>query len=215
MKTYKDYTDDELMALDDDQLDMLIDLQCAINGVPLLPIEPEPVNIDLPPTDAQVYEVAGFYFKERESADRIMEAINKEVRVDVTYDWQLSDRTEYIQGYASTGANITAKDVYSNDLYDETKAKRAKLKAMKDLYDKQRGDFDSIKSQREESASEVFRSVYKAREERENKIIAHQRYDRYVKLANGDANLANKFFADAYPNDTHYILDPIEDQEAS
>lgn len=206
MKTYKDYTDDELMAMSDDELDSLIDLQCAINGVPLLPECPEPVNENLEPPDSEVFEVAGFFFAERDSAERVMEAINREVKMSLDYDWNFSSDIKYLNGYSDTGANITVKKVYSQELYDSQRAERAKIKQLKDIYTKRKIEYDDIMGRREESASEVFSAVRKARDERDKKILAHQRYDRYVKLANGDAALANKFFSDAYPDDVHYIL---------
>ena len=63
MRRYNEYTEQELIDLDKALIQKLIDYECALDGVPLMPPHPgpEPSKTEITP-DMTVYAVAGLFF---------------------------------------------------------------------------------------------------------------------------------------------------------
>jgi len=212
MKRYTDFTDEELLTITEEDLSALVDLECAISGVPLLPAAPEYVQeVDVAP-DTTVYEVAGFYFEERGAADRVANVINEQRPLQVTCDWQL-DRCRHVDGYAGSGAVVKAEQVLTKATHERTRNARMEYKAKKEAYDKLRKEYDRIVSMREECAENVYRAVERARTERSRRELAEGNLQRYIQLADGDEEQARKFFDAAYPDLVVYLpREPVNNE---
>ena len=75
MKRIGEYTEDELITLEDKEINDIIDYECALTGVSLLPESPTmPIKSEVVP-DITAYEVGDFTFMEQEDALKLVEYI--------------------------------------------------------------------------------------------------------------------------------------------
>jgi hypothetical protein len=77
MKRLSDYTDSELLATyNADKISTLIDLECAIAGIPLLPTLPvKPVKPKVAP-DVTAFKVGNWYFTNQNEALKALKAFD-------------------------------------------------------------------------------------------------------------------------------------------
>jgi hypothetical protein len=206
MRTISEYNQEQLLSITDEDIEKVIDFQCALEGVPLLPERPvEPTKLEIAP-DVTVYEVAGFVFKEKESAEIVQQAINGQVMVKIDYDYNLGYDYKYVTSVNDNAAAIAANKYLSLAAFDEAKSEIAKYTAEYKQFDGLNKIYQDVSSQRQDIADRVWNAVYDARRIRDDKLNAMKRFERYVGMADGDKELANKFFADAYPDDVHLLI---------
>ena len=135
MKTITEYTNDEVLELTDDELSKIIDYQCALAGIPLLPNQPDmPIKPEYD-LDSEVYTVGGFMFRDKESAESVKDLINKQSLVKVDYDYNIGYDYKYVTT-SDSGASVEVSKHMSISTYDKLKSEIAKSKAELDVYNK-------------------------------------------------------------------------------
>lgn len=216
MKSFDDLNDTELLALTQDQIDHYIKIKKAETGIKLM-VRPEvPTYQPVPDKDLDVYEVSGFFFKEREPAEEIASVINKHIlnALKVTYDYYRGDTDyRYAAPYSGALENVSVSRIYSGPLYQTIKDTIASNKKIKEAYEEVEKAYDD----EEEKAIEIVDAVYLAIREARERLEKFNNYKKhiveYLTLANGDTAIAWNFFDKAYTVDETIKAAIMESEE--
>ena len=202
MKRLDDYSNEELLILKQEEIERLIDFECAHNGVPLLPDPPDKPIVKNPDPDLELYYIEGFCLQNKEDADRVIEIINSMSRMKDEY---------YNRGYVSDDdlVNFTIKKEFSKHLKNLSKGQRETARKIEENYKELKDAYDRIVQDRKEIINMVNSAITDAREE-QNKIIRFKRlYARYLQLAEGEKDIAMNFLKAATNEDDHEYIDKM------
>jgi hypothetical protein len=199
MKTnINEMTHEEIIALTPEQLDWLVKYRCAENGVKNLPrpLQPESFNPDF---DETVYEAGGYCFTCQDEAMQFCDFLNSsETIVKLDYDWQTGSQYKYSNPLADTDLyQVYPRKCFSREKYATLKGKLQTAEKAKTEYKKQLEEWE--KNEREVSASrDEVMDVYNEHMQRAYQFERHvSNFKYYVDLANGDFEIAEKFFRKA------------------
>lgn len=199
MKPFKSLSEQELVALTDDDIQRYIDYACAEDGVPLLPaLPPAPEAVNFEP-DTKVYSVGHFlHFLSAEQAARVMEAISEAAPVEMDYLSVPSGVPSHaISTRRASGQTVTVEMAFSAERAAQLKDALAGQKRAEDIYDKAKKAYDRAVNERESIASEIHDAIGEAWEKRRRREALRRDYERYLSLADNNAEIAARFLANA------------------
>ena len=205
MKTnIKDMSEAEVLALSQKEIDYLISYAMAVEGIKFLPapIAPEPFTPDY---DRVVYEVAGIYFTGRICAETVCEALNARIeeacRLD--YNWQQSSQYKYVaeSHWKDSPPTVTAVKCFSDEKYRTMAATMIQRETEKNQYKKLLEEFQKNESLKQAIVQEIHDVIdeHKSRAYTRNRMKSE--YERYKEIAQGNIEIAQKFFKKAYPSE--------------
>jgi hypothetical protein len=201
MKRYIDLTNEEILALDEQGIENLIDLECAIDSVPLLPVRPvEPVK-PAHEKDQKYYTLGDFKFVNQHEALNVEELL-KSYNLVSTEGYGETKRvvplTEYYQPQTKT------EKAYSKEKYEEIEKELKKYTESNNNYAKDLAEYNRIKTLREELERNVYNKIEDVTKTygRENELRGQ--FARYVQLADGDATMALRFLNNANSDAVDY-----------
>ena len=205
MKRMLDYTTAELMALSGEDQVTLVDLECAFEGVPLLPLHPgnPPEAPDVKP-DKKVFRVnAELLYDNEEVAKLVTDFLASKTAV----------RSKYLKGYGGPMCvevvedppSITTDAFWSHEHYDRHKAQVESHNVAKAEHDRHQSAYDDIEGQRNRVESSLHSRICDALEEHRSHEQIKADYERYLGLAGGDRHVAFRFFMDATKFDEDFV----------
>lgn len=207
MKRYTDLSIEELNSLTDEQIQKFIDIEVAFAGIQIVikPLSAEVQRITIVPT-LSAYHIKGVLVEDLEVA-RILQSA---VVFKTNYSYPDYDR-KYIEEVTETG--IETQQFFHKEELEQVKgqvtaAKEAEtaFKAANKLYCEYQQQIDAFQH-------EVLGAVANARQVIYQRQQAQAAYDRYLNLADGDEDIAARFFRDAFKGQVdalNYILgDPL------
>jgi hypothetical protein len=180
----------------DAQIETLIDLEVAHAGIEPVPEPEKPPELPPVPIQATVlrYKVGTLVFASAIDAQKV------------------ADLTVYQEEYDWNGAGNDFRwlkpcsyNVESVRYYEEKDVK-ANVGALKDRKNKTNATVSVSKAYTDykQSIADIRETVYtelrKAREFKRQLDLAHQQWKKFIKLAEGNTAVAEKFFLDAYKN---------------
>ena len=199
MKRFNELNEVELLALDDQQVSVLVDYECALEGVPMLPPEPgvKPVQPEIK-KDVTVYSLQ-----------------NTVMVKDITVLNQILKVLEGVQLYTQNYGNphYTVTEIESNDAYnapriatntyptkeavDAMKGEFAKFKAEDATYTEKKSEYDEALTKRNEIAEDVYEAIREARTKDYERQRIRSEFARYLELAEGNKRIALNFLEKA------------------
>lgn len=191
MKTLDDHTLPELAALDEAAIDALIDLECAIAGVPMLPPTPTPPEPLAAVYDVTLYEIGGFRFRSREDAEHVAAAINGRLVASMGYDYKVSG--SYVSDYEPVETVVQVRHDRTQACHDAQRSAKLAHKALTDAYKAQQSEYDTIAEQRETVAERVRAAASSARSHAMQADRLREEFARYLELAQQDRRIALNF----------------------
>ena len=207
MKRYTDLTMEELNVLTDEEVQKFIDIEVAYAGIQMVPkpLPVEPLRLAIVPTES-VYSVKGVIVQDFEVAEVLQTA----VIFKASYNYPDYDH-EYLEEI--TDAGINTQQFYRKEDLGQVKnqvtaAKEAEtaFKAASKAYCEYQQQIDAFQHEVLGAVSNACRVVYQQQQ-------AQAAYDHYLDLANGDKNIATKFFRDAFKGQfdvlNHILGDPL------
>lgn len=222
MKDWKLLTDEELAALTDKEVEFYKKLLYAENGIKMVekPNEPEQLK---EPFDLRVYYIKGmndYYggrmvFAKLEEAQEVADLLKKCKSLGHT---ESESNTGYDNKYFEVGLKegvydrespytILTKDVYSKEKFLEMQSQMVAYENMRKQYDKDKSEYEKIKTKAIEVTKEFFDKLTKARNRvARRKNLTSKFYDDYMPLAENVYHVAMGFMKKAY--------DISEDDEA-
>ncbi len=207
MKRYQDYTKEEMAELTTEEVNRLIELEIAYEGI--IPVE-EPELKKVPTVDIkpsiEAYSVYGLYFKDSDKAHTLAELDP----LEDAYDYSLGSEYKYLKKKESL---ICTKGVEKVKFYDKNELTKISslLKEKKDV-EKQ----NESASQEWEEYNRSIQSIrdgvwdfyYKACNAKSKLETAQKHYEHHKVLADGNEEIAQNFFKEAY-KDFPEILEKV------
>lgn len=196
MKRLEEFTSEELLNLKDEEINDLIDLECAYAGVRLLPPCPTAINISQIEPDTTVYETGYFTIGNKEDADKLLELLKTIDLVELIYDSQAGYDKKYIKKRNADNIRMENKKVFSVERFNLLKDELIKAAQDKAQYDKEKSLYNEILKERQDVSSLVYDTLNKIQQDEFKKQRIISQYNRYLTLSNGDTEVAKKFLSD-------------------
>ncbi len=201
MKPFEQLNDAELVSLSGEQVLDYIKLKKAETGIKIIARPDEPKYQILPDPDLTLYEVCGFCFKDQAVAASVCAAINGALKdaYKLDYNWRGSNRVEYAKTFTGSLEQVEMKLVYSMPVYDSIRDVLTSNTRIEEAYKKVKDAFDEEEEKSESIIAGIHDAITNARE----RIAMFREYKshiiEYLKLANGNREVAWNFFDKAYP----------------
>lgn len=200
MKRIFDMTEEEILALADEQIANLIDYECALEGAPMLPPAPgiKPV-VNAPPPDVQAYDVAGIITMSADHAGRILAAIESEV----IYSWEYSGndyKTKHLSPISEGSYNhpkIKSEKYYSPAQWDAIKDAKAIIEEKLSQWEKVNKAYSEACDARASITDSVWEKVRGVRYHAYDRDQLRNEFTRYLTLAEGNRRIALNFLEKA------------------
>jgi len=211
MKRINEYTQLELANLSDQDTQNIIDIECAFEGVRLLPPHPTELVSKVFVPDTTVYKVGELNFENQDDALKVIEVLKTTKLISYTYDYNVGYDYNYIENKVIDVPNISTKKVFSKEKYLEMKADMLVVKKEKDNYNSQKSLYDEIVKERKSVVDSVYEAINDAVDKETEKKRIIDQYNRYLALADNNATTAKTFLADAL----HLTIEEVNDLELS
>lgn len=205
MKRIDEMTREEIVALTDERINMLIDYECAMEGKPLLPDSPiKPIVPEYAP-DTLIYTVAEVTTKCADHAQRILEAINSGERVSKKY----VSGPSYMKMLepVSSKVTITSETVFSIELWDKIKNEKLAADVWMEEYKQLKKEYDDAVNKRAEISDRIWEWIGNSRNEEYRRERIRNDFKRYLELSEGNKSIAMNFLKKA-----HIVPEDIEEE---
>lgn len=208
MKSFDELSNPEILALNEVEIETYIDLACAEAGVPFVPPVPtEPIQPKAEP-DLSLFKisVSGTYgcllVKDGEVASQILDALARTAVYELEYTGHVVDvnAVKQIAPGSYNYPKIETIQALSSANYTSCKQALEVHTAAKKKYDDEKKEYDRAVSLRADIASEIREKQYTAIADRDLRNRLRGDFQRYLELADGNAEIAERFFKKAYPN---------------
>ena len=211
MKRLEDYTNEKLLALSSEEVDNLVDLECAHAGVQLLPFKPESPKMEKAPSEDMVYfTISELEFLKMEDAMAVAAFVAEKERIRTKY----AGGGRYERVFSATVKEIpeiASKKLWSEVHYNQIAHIKERIESEKKAYESQKKEYDDIVESRAEISNSVLAAVEKAHSEKRTLDMLCRDARRYLKLSLGDKEIAKRFMLDACKNHIDHIDNHFED----
>lgn len=191
-------TTEQLAAITDDELNKLIDLECASRGIPLFLGEPRSLPDPPAKPSTKVYSISGVLCYNKEHANRILDAINSESRPETTYSYEQGISGRILTGdHDDRELSVTEEFLYTEAQVALNKTQMMTYAEAKKEHEAQRSKIRKSEIERTKVWEEFYRARDRAIQEIEASTVMERRFEQYVALAKGDAQSALQFMIKA------------------
>jgi len=190
-----DMTEEEILALTDEQINKLIDYECALEGAPMLPPDPGPKPTkDIPKPDAQAYAVAGFYVTDAEHAGRILAALNSGTLYATEYGRSSSIRyLSPITNDSYQTPKMELKAFHSAELWDSIKDDQSAFGELEKEWERRKKEYNKAVEERSKLTESVWEHVGDLRSHAWQREQIRDEFKRYLDLAENNNKIALAF----------------------
>jgi hypothetical protein len=202
MKNLSEMSHEELLALTDDECERWIQLQMAEQGIPILQEPIKPKYPDVPEEDMTLFtaECLGeMAFKNRDELLQIVDLLrvaNSMYRVSHNYS---SGFTQAYPGYRSQYSR--EEDAFDIKLVKSRSLDQAAAvadlvkdkKVLEEKYNKEKKEYEKMVKDTESIREEIFGAIREARSENYRKDSLFVKFLQYLKLSDGNAEIALRF----------------------
>lgn len=212
IKLIDDYTKKEILALKTEDVERIIKITLANEGIKLPKAPIEPNYTEVPAPDKKMYFITGFslFFEKREPAEEIVKILREnfsqlkkttyrhfDAGAEITEMFEsLSEDWTYRKGPSSI--IIEEKYTYSTELYQQVKDKMDRNKELKKIYNQEKEEYDKASTEAAATIDYVWNKVNEVRNEQDEKDRKLRHFKEYLELAENNVDIAWKFMRKAY-----------------
>jgi hypothetical protein len=190
-----DMTEEEILALTDDQINKLIDYECALEGAPMLPPDPGPKPTkDIPEPDVQAYAVAGFNVLDADHAGRILTALNSGTLYNIEYGRNYD--VKYLSPITSGSYHapkVEVKSFHSAELWDSIKDTQSAFAEQEKEWNRRKEIYNTAVEGRAKLTESVWEHVGNLRSHAWEREQIRGEFRRYMELAENNSKIALAF----------------------
>lgn len=210
MKKINELTEQEILSLTTEDVELMIKLRKAEEGIKLIPRPKEPSYFEIKPPDLVMYSCTLFedslVFEDIEELNKVLNVIKEtKSKYRLEYNWNKlgSDykfaTKELKQSYGAEWHSTNSTQTYSVELYNEIVDMASQNKKMKEQYEKELKEYEDVISNAKWIEDEINERVLEAREKywKLESFCRKFRFD-YIPLANQDEAVAMNFMDKAY-----------------
>ncbi len=199
MKRWDDLTNKEKLALSKNEVDQLIEVEYAHAGLPIYTETPR-LKAVKPMPDLTIYQVPTLNFIKREDAKKVMNALaaleDKRTLVEIKYmggpGYEMTIRPP------SGTPEVSMLQVYSPERVHQIKDRLDAYNKENEKYKKAQKEYDELTAKRYEIEREIREELEELQEEVRAELQMKSVFVKYLKLADGDIEVAKRFLKDAY-----------------
>lgn len=204
-KRLVDYTGEELAnisASEPEQIEDIIDYECACKGVRLATLPKEPVMPDGSDQDRTVYQIGGLQFTTQADALRVLEVCKSSTLVEFGYasaaNWSYKI---YVPLTKDNYSYPTVEEVhlYSVERWEKVRKDLLEYKAKKEVYDEEKKEYDAAREIRIGFSDALYAKIQEFRNKEQRRERADALFTRYIELADGNHDIAERFMSNAEP----------------
>lgn len=200
MQDIHDLSREEILKLTDSDIDTMVKLQCAEEGIPLMPDPPNQEYFEMNKT-VTAYSIPGteFFIKDQAVAAELAKFLsaNSKTIFNKKYDWRTGYEIEWLEP-SERDFSFSLANFYDKALIDEKEQFLVKRKTLKEKYDTAKKEYDKSKEQIRKISDRIYSAFYDARTEQEQINQAQKTFNEYLALADGDHDKAERFFSKAF-----------------
>jgi hypothetical protein len=210
MKKISELSEKEILDLTTEDVELMIKLKKAEEGIKLLPKPKEPTYFDIKAPDVVVYSCTLFgdnlVFEDIEEFNKVLNVIkNTASKYRLEYNWnKLGSDFKYAtkelkQPYNGEWHTTTSNQVYSVELYNEIVDLAAQNKKLKEQYEKELKEYESAINDAKWIEDEINEKVLEVKEKfwKLESYCRKFKYD-YLPLSNENETVAMNFMDKAY-----------------
>lgn len=203
-------TEQEIIALSDEDVQKMIKLRMMEEGIKLLDKPKVPELFEIEPADIQYFSIPlleGFAFTNLEEATKVAETLkNAKSLRKVDYDWnklgseyKYLEKSERYKFNGNSDFDILSGWAYSNELYAKISSFAAQNKVMKEQAEKDLKEYEKQLSESAELIQEITGRVREIRNKCDRlETLSRKFATDYYPLSDNDEDMAMKFMARAY-----------------
>lgn len=224
MKRYSELSTEEFIKLNDNEIEQLIKLECAYEGVILSPMPEEPTYEEEPNADGPIAyklsDISNIVVKDKNILVDLIEFL--EVNRPMLYsidNMHIGDKSFNIvtdlkrHNWGNERMEFDIKRISTYDIKTVDSYKE-KIRSNQTLTDKYKEDIKKWKEGRngfDSIVREVHDAYNNAISINENKCDKLNQFKEYLDLADGDEDIAWTFFNKAYPNIEDNVIEYIKE----
>lgn len=204
MKTLKNMTELEILALSDSQVEKILKYRKAEEWIALIEKPEEPSYEETPKKDITFYSVSvldRILFKSSDVAWSIAEFINSKVDEDtyISSYWSSPKRIASLSSYEKDYANATvlSKNHYSPELCESAKQIEKRNEEKRKTYESYLEKYEIYVEEIQWLVDEVWDRVFEVRRKYTNLKKLQNDYSEYIILADKNEEIATKFLTKA------------------
>jgi hypothetical protein len=209
LKRYHEFIDEEMAALTTEEINNLIELEIAYDGI--LPVQcpesPKLQDIGIV-KDQEFFECNGeFFIHEADAIAFSKMAVFKEsYNYSIGYDYKWLERINDMP--------VKKVSYYSEDCITQRQKLIQERTQAKNEYSKKKEAYDKFTKATSSIRKDVWEKYYKALEKEQQVKYAKEQYAKYLSLAKNDEEIAIGFFKNAY-KDIQWIIDRVLGKEVT
>jgi hypothetical protein len=206
-------TEQEILNLTDEQIQKMVKLYWAEEGVKMISAPEKPAYHEIPKPDLNRYEISGIdlIFSDLTEAEKTRDFLKGLISLR---SWKYTTICcEKIDKDLEKDFNIVSQSFYSEELYNTIEPLTKENKELKSSYEKDLSEYMSEKSRQDKLSNRIWDKVNEVREEYASMERLWNIYkDEYMVLTGDDDKLAMDFLKKAYTVNAkteHYIEDKL------
>lgn len=196
VKRFKDYTNDELLSLTEEQIEDLIHLECAFKGIALTMEEPiwEEKETEIPRVRA--YTICDFTVLSSERAEEILNVLTKgelfyKTCANNDYDCKY---LEIIDSHHYRNPSISISDVILPEVWKNLKEEQKILSQKKILFKEAVKEWEKWVEDKNKISSKIYRKITELRYIERERTDCTELFRKYLEMAKGDFEIALLFY---------------------
>lgn len=195
MKRYFLYTTEEVLALTNDDINTIIDYECALEGIPLLPPQPEP-----PPKPTFGPDMDWFTIREL-SSSILFHCPNAVAEVIKLINDLHATSKRFLPGSDYSAYRLDDLDqltidkvpIYSEEHWSKCANAHKKYIEAKKIYDDHKAAYDRIVKDRAKTAQSVVDYINQVKQVASERLKLKDTFQRYLILADNNPEIAMNF----------------------
>jgi hypothetical protein len=205
VKAIEDMTDEELLALTDEDINRRVMLSLAEEGVPLLE-EPEPPKYpDIPEPDGHFWWMASLdplLFHSSDDVSKVLSVLREMKCCTKVRNWSFPEEHFVdkvgVNHYGEAAEELSAVKVRSEGQIKGVRGLVEKKKELQQDYNERVKEFEKYLKRREEVEDAIREPIRGARQRLRDREVALVRMKEYYALAENNFEVALRFYGKAY-----------------
>lgn len=213
MKMINEMTHEEIIELDESEVERMVKLMCAQEGVKLLDEPKAPVLEDSIPTpEHKVYEWNDICSMDKSVIEKFVELFSElqDKLIKTTYNYNIGSRYEYFYKMSEYDLkkylSIETSKVYTKGQYDGLASQMREHNKKKEEYEKDKKEYDENNNGFRRVRSYIYHVWHQHVYLEQNIANYVEKFQEYLELAENNMVMALTFFNKAYTITNQYIM---------
>jgi hypothetical protein len=205
MKRYTDYGKGELASLTEDQIQLLVELEIAEAGIKPAPQPIKPSAADVGITASEVFfQVSGGGYRDELVVKTEAEA-NQIAAIPIfkkEYNFNIGDKYQWAEPGTVKVSQIS---LYKQEDVRRVSGILQEIKVRDEQYNKENTAYQKYLDATGKCRNSVWTAVHNDRKYVRTVELTKQTWEKHLRLANGDKEIAERFFRNAYKDEPELI----------